>query len=188
MPIRTPRLLICPRQTGEGPRLHEAVHESLEIMRPWMPWAHDAYPLDEAESHCRRASARFTLREDLTLSIYDATGKRLLGSTGLHNINWSVRSFHIGYWIRQSEQGKGYVTEAVNALARYAFDALEARRVEIRCDSRNTRSLKVMQRLGFEQEGLLRADSIGVQGEARDTIVTARTSTIGLPALEVNWL
>jgi RimJ/RimL family protein N-acetyltransferase len=143
--------------------------------------------MDEAESHCRRACARFMLREDLTLSIYDATGKRLLGSTGLHRLNWEVRRFEIGYWIRQSEQGKGYVSEAVNALTRFAFDTLEARRVEIRCDSHNLRSLKVMQRLGFEQEGLLRSVSLGVQGESRDTIVTARTNSIGLPSLEVSW-
>lgn len=187
MPIRTPRLLLRPRSPGEGAELFEAVQETLGQLVPWMPWASNEYSVDEAEAHCRHALARFLLREDMTLSIYNAAGTRLLGSTGIHKPDWQRRCFELGYWVRASEQGKGYITEAVNALTRYVFEVLDARRVEIHCDSRNERSLKVMERLGYEREGLLRAHGLGSHGEARDTLLSARIDLMGLPDLELSW-
>jgi len=186
MPLWTPRLCMKPREVGEGAVINRAVCASLEHLKPWMPWAQKAPTVEESEEHCRRSVAKFILREDLTLSIYTRDGKEFVGSTGLHRANWEVPSFHIGYWVVAAFEGRGFITEAVNALTRYAFGVLRARRVEIRCDVENVRSLAVMKRLGFVQEGVLRNE--GVMGSAvRDTIVTARCDAEGLPALEVGW-
>jgi len=186
MPLWTPRLCMKPREVGEGAVINRAVCASLEHLKPWMPWAQKAPTVEESEEHCRRSVAKFILREDLTLSIYTRDGKEFVGSTGLHRANWEVPSFHIGYWVVAAFEGRGFITEAVNALTRYAFGVLRARRVEIRCDVENVRSLVVMKRLGFVQEGVLRNE--GVMGSAvRDTIVTARCDAEGLPALEVGW-
>lgn len=187
MPILTPRLMLRPRQVGEGTVIAKAVKESLAHLKPWMPFAHEEVSPEKMEEHCRRALANFILREDCTLSIYDREGKTFIGSTGLHRANWNVPSFHIGYWLHKNAEGKGYVSESTNALTRYAFKVLGARRVEIRCDSKNTRSLAVMQKLGFEQEGLFRKDELDCNDVLRDTIITARTDIKGLPALKVEW-
>lgn len=187
MPVLTPRLQIRPRFVGEGPVLTEAVRESLESLRPWMPFAQVEPQIENFEEHCRRALANFILRADFSLSIYDRSGGQFIGSTGLHRINWDARSFEIGYWVRASCEGKGFVSEAANALTRYAFQVFNANRVEIRCDSRNLRSLAVMKRLGFIEEGHFKNDDMGVDGKPRDTLITARTNMDGLPALEVSW-
>lgn len=187
MPIRTPRLLLKPREEGEGKILHQAVEESLASLELWMPWVHGPRGLELAEENCRKSIAEFAARTNFNLSIYDPSGKTFLGSTGLHRPKWSVPALEIGFWIHSAHQGKGYATEAANALTRYCFQALGAKRVLMTCDSRNAKSFAVMQRLGFAQEGLLRNDSRDPQGELRDTIVCARTEMDGLPALDVVW-
>lgn len=67
----------------------------------------------------------------------------LVGGSGLHRIDWSVPKFEIGYWCRTRFAGHGYITEAVRGLGAFAFDQLGTRRVEILCDSRNHRSVRV---------------------------------------------
>lgn len=187
MPIQTPRLLIKPRQVGEGAAIAKAVRESLDHLKPWMPFAKTEPMIEQMEEHCRKSLSEFVARTNFTLSIYDRDGKTFIGSTGLHRPNWSVPSFHLGYWIHRDFEGKGFITESTNALTRYAFEVFGARRVEIRCDGRNQRSLSVMKKLGFVQEGILRNDDIGADGSLRDTIITARLDLSGLPALQVSW-
>ena len=134
--IETERLILrCPRP-GDGPTVNEAERETLQELKPWMPWAQTAKSLDESESYCRRMQARYLLREDLVMFIFerDVMGRegRFLGGTGLHRIDWTLRRFEIGYWCRTGRVGQGYVGEAVRALTRLVFDELRGRRVEVR--------------------------------------------------------
>ena len=176
--IETERLIMrCPLP-GDGAVLNAAVCESLDALRPFMPWAQSAPSLDESELVCRRAQARFRLREDLTLSMFerlaDGSEGRYIGGSGLHRIQWDVRRFEIGYWCRSTCTGQGFVTEAVLALNRVAFDRLGARRVELRMDGVNERSRRVAERAAFTFEGVLRGDSLSPQGVVRDTRIYAR--------------
>ena len=82
--------------------------------------------------------------------------------------------FEIGYWRRSGHGVKGVIGEAVSALNRLAFDRLGARRVEIRMDAGNARSVRVAERAGFTFEGVLRQDSRAPNGESRDTRVYSR--------------
>lgn len=174
--LETERLLLAAPQPGIGPLMSVAIAESIGQLSPWMPWAQQAPSFEDSEAVVRRQRANFTLRTDLAYQIYDkaVTGRRLLGGTGLHRLDWTVRRFEIGYWLRASAQGQGYVTEAVQALTTMAFDHLRARRVEIRMDDTNTRSRAVAERCGFELEGILRNDSLTPAGEPRNTCVYAR--------------
>jgi len=68
--IETERMILrCPRP-GDGAVVNAAIRESLDALRPFMPWAQSAPSLDESELVCRRAQARFRLREDLVLSMF----------------------------------------------------------------------------------------------------------------------
>ena len=182
--IDTPRLILrCPT-SADAAAQNEAVCESLADLQPYMPWAQAAPTLAQSEAECRRMHARFLLREDLVMFMFERLGRRrdgadgseggLLGGTGLHRIDWAQRNFEIGYWCRTSRQRRGYVAEAVQALTRFAFDRLEARRVEIRMDDGNERSWRVAERAGFRLEGVLRGNSMTPTGELRDTRVYAR--------------
>ena len=86
-------------------------------------------------------------------------------------MDWSVPKFEIGYWRRTRFAGQGYITEAVRGISDFAFDALDANRLEIRCDSLNHRSVKVAERAGFRIEGELRNAESGADGSIRNTLV-----------------
>lgn len=169
--------LLAPR-AGLGAELAVVVTQSLSHLRPWMAWAQDAPTAESAELVVRRMQADFIARRDLTWHLHarraDGSAGRLLGGTGLHRMDWAVRRFEIGYWVRPEAAGRGHASEAVRLLVALAFDRLAARRVEIRCDTRNVKSRAVAERCGFELEGVLRRDALGVDGEVRDTAVYSR--------------
>lgn len=178
--IETERLVLRPPRRGDGSVLNAAIVESLAELKPWMPWAQAAPTPTESEAYCRRQQARYLLREDLALLIFerragavDGRDGALLGAAGLHRIDWTLRSFEIGYW-RRGQGGRGIVTEAVVAIARMAFDALAARRIEIRADDANVSSWRVAERAGFTLEALLRFDSATPAGQPRSTRIYAR--------------
>ena len=79
-----------------------------------MPWAGSMPSVDESEAHCRRQQARFLLREDFVYFMLarDASGGdgELVGATGLHRIDWTLRKFEIGYWRKTGCDGRGFVT------------------------------------------------------------------------------
>ncbi|HEV6966516.1 GNAT family protein [Roseateles sp.] len=172
------RTVLLAPHAGLGAEMAVVIGQSLSHLRPWMPWAQEAPTAEAAELVVRRMQADFIARRDLCFQIYarraDGSPGRLLGGTGLHRIDWAVRRFEIGYWIRPEAAGQGHVSEAVRLLTALAFGLLAARRVEIRCDPRNLKSRAVAERCGFELEGVLRNNALGVDGAPRDTAVYAR--------------
>jgi len=96
---------------------------------------------------------------------------RFIGYCGLERIDWALRGFEIGYWMRTSSTGKGYMTEAVKALESHVFEHCGCRRLMICCDALNERSAAIPKRLGFELEGILRNERLNVFGEPQDTMV-----------------
>lgn len=148
-----PRVTVRPYHEDDASALWEAVEESRATLRDWMPWVNDYQAPEDTLAFIRRARARWSLREDLVMVVFERESGRLLGGSGLHRIDWTIRRFEIGYWLRSSAVGHGYVTETVQVLTGFAFDCLAANRVEIRMDVRNTRSRAVPVRLGFVFEG-----------------------------------
>jgi len=153
----------------------EAIEASREHLKPSMPWAHGSSTIADAELVARRADARWRLREDLTVGVWDKATGRYLGGSGLHRIEWTTRRFEIGYWIRVEETGKGLMTEAVRLLCGMAFGPLNARRVIIRCAVDNHKSAAIPIRVGFVEEGVLKNDATYPDGRPQDIRLFAMT-------------
>lgn len=169
------RVVLRPPHPGDGKAVFEAVEESREFLYPWLPWTDRHNTPEASESFVRRAYSRWVSRDDLALAIWNRETGAYIGGTGLHRINWEIPAFEIGYWIRKSQEGKGYVSEAVMVLAQCAFEQLEAKRVLIRCATSNVRSRAVPERLGFKLEGILRNDIKLADGNVVDTALYAWT-------------
>ncbi len=169
--FETERLLIRSPMPGDGPGLHAAVRESMDELLPWMPWTKEHGTVDDSEASARRARVRFLERTELRMHLFLRETGTLIGSSGLHRIDWSVPKFEIGYWCRTPFAGRGYTTEAVRGISAFAFDTLDAKRVEIRCDPLNRPSARVAERAGFRLEGELRTDAVGTDGTPRNTLV-----------------
>lgn len=171
------RVIVRPYHEEDAQALQEAVAESREHIRPWLPFADDHKTVERARDFMLHAMAKWLTREDLYLSVWDKETQRFLGGTGLHPRNWEIGFFEIGYWLRASATGKGYMTEAVHLITDYAFEHLDANRVLIRCDERNASSAAIPRRLGFVQEALLRNDSLTTDGTLRNTLVFSMIPT-----------
>ena len=174
--FETERLTIRGPLPGDGKEVHAAVIESLDELRPWMPWAvGKILNEEEYEVRVREGRLKFLSREDLWLMLLLKGTSTIIGGSGLHRINWDVPRFEIGYWVRTSYARQGYITEAVAGITDFAFKTLGAKRVEIRCDARNGRSAAIPQRLDFVHEGTLRhEDRHHVSSDLRDTMIFAK--------------
>ncbi|WP_438496332.1 GNAT family N-acetyltransferase [Paenibacillus sp. IHBB 3054] len=168
------RLLIRAPHWGDGLAVNEAVKESIEELRPWMPWANKVPTIEESEASIRRSRLEFLERTDLRLLLFRKETGELIGSSGLHRIDWQSRKFEIGYWVHSAFARQGYITEAVDAITKYAIQELQANRIEIRCDSRNVQSARIAERSGFTLEGTLRNDKCDVTGTLRHTMIFAK--------------
>ncbi|MCI0575365.1 MAG: GNAT family N-acetyltransferase [Chloroflexi bacterium] len=174
--FETERLTIrCPLP-GDGAELNVAIVESWDELGQWLPFATGTKPtVEESEANVRRAYLKFLDREDLRLSLFLKGTNTMVGSSGLHRIDWKVPRFEIGYWVQTRFARQGYITEAVAGVTDFAFNVLGAKRVEIRCDAENVRSAAVPRRLGFVHEGTLRNESRHhLTGQLRDTMIFAK--------------
>jgi RimJ/RimL family protein N-acetyltransferase len=172
----TDRLLIRMPMPGDGKVMYEAINASIEELKPWLPFAQMEQTEEDVEVNIREAHLKFLKREDLRLLVFHKDTGELVASSGLHRIDWDIPKFEIGYWIDSRHSGKGYMTEAVQGITDFAVNELKARRVEIRCDTRNSKSAAIPERLGFTLEGILRNDSleIGSTTRLRDTSIYAK--------------
>ena len=187
IPIVTDRLILRPPMAGDGVALQEAKLETREQLYQWMIWAKEKDSVAESEITCREAYAKFIAREDMMMFAFDKATSKFIGSSGIHRFDWSVRRFELGYWVRKSEQGKGYATEIANALTRYAFGALNARAVMIGHADGNKASKHIIQKLGFEFEGTAKFTEELPNGDVVDSHSYSRVDTKGLPELQVTW-
>ncbi len=169
------RVLVRPLRVGDGAALWEAIDESRQHIRPWLPWVDETRCPSDSESHARRSQAKWLLREDLAVGIWHRETGQFLGGSGLHPKRWEVPAFEIGYWLRRSAEGHGYISEAVRLLCGLGFETLGANRISICCDARNLRSAAVPRRLGFQHEATLRNEHRDTEGNLRDTLIFTLT-------------
>lgn len=169
--FETERLIIRAPRAGDGKPLNDAVRETFDNLRPWMPWAKTIPEVQDTEELVRRGAARWIMREDLWMLLFRKSDGIYVGGSGLHRIDWSVPACEIGYWVRKSLEGQGYIGEAVAGITRFAFDVIGAERLEIRCDTRNIRSANVARRAGYTLEATFRHDGWANDGTLRDTHV-----------------
>ena len=165
----------CP-MPGDGEEVCQAIIDSQPELIPWMPWAVGEQTVEGTEANVRDAYAKFLQREDLRLSLYLKGTTTLVGSSGLHRIDWNIPKFEIGYWARTKFAGNGYITEATAAITAFAFEQLGAKRIEIRCDENNVRSAVIPPKVGYTLEGtLINEARHHISGELRNTMIFAQT-------------
>ena len=172
--LESERLLIRVARPGDGAVFNAAILESIEALSPWLGWVTPPPSLAQSEFSCRKAYGRFLVNEDLMAFFFLKDGGALVGGSGLHNANWSLRSFEIGYWGRSAYAGRGLMREGVNALAEYALRSLGANRVFLTTDERNTSSWRLAESIGFQLEGTLRNDRLNLAGVPRNTRIYSR--------------
>jgi RimJ/RimL family protein N-acetyltransferase len=176
--LLTARTVIRGFQPADAETLYATVVASREHIARWLPWPDAHASVAHTRAFIEQFQTSWRAGDYCTYGDFsrqpDDSSDALMGGMGLHAREPAVPSFEIGYWLAQLAEGHGYMTEAASALVDYTLSALGARRVEIRCNARNTRSAAVAQRLGFTQEALLHHHRRAHDGSLRDTLIFAR--------------
>ncbi len=124
-------------------------------LRAWHPWVDLIRSTADMERAIVGWLQQFSRNRGFYAGIWHE-GK-LCGVINHLNIDWMNRSTTLSYWLDESHQGRGIMTDACRAFVAHSFNALELNRVTIECASGNVRSRAIPERLGFKFEGVMRA-------------------------------
>lgn len=151
-PFTTQRMVLRQFDGADAPQLAEAVHTSPHL-RDWLEWSRKDYGIKDAEAFISMSGAAALQGSGLALGGFLPKTGRLLVSVGLTSIEAGGATANLGYWVRTGEEGKGYVTEACQALISRAHSVLGIARIEVAIRPDNVRSIKVAQALKLEPVG-----------------------------------
>ncbi|HVF89722.1 MAG TPA: GNAT family N-acetyltransferase [Blastocatellia bacterium] len=151
--IETDRLVLRPfalSDAAEVQRLagdEEIAYNALNIPSPFTTATAEQWITGSLEEYRegRAASFAVTLRP----------GDSLIGAVGLSIDETNLRA-EMGYWIDKTLWGRGYASEAAEAVMRYGFEELALNRIYASCLKRNPASGRVLRKIGMSLEGCLR--------------------------------
>lgn len=154
-----------------------------EAVVRWTLWLQDVhYTTEIAQWEIEAGEEQRKAGRALSLAISDASTDALLGTCQLMVMDWLVG--RIGYDLVPEGRGRGAATRSVALLAAWAFDTLEMGRVEAVVHPGNVDSRRVLARLGFQREGLLRAYRPGETGGGDREIHSVLPGELTSPAPE----
>ena len=167
------RLLLRPPRRGDEEAICQAVRASIASVGAWMPWCHDAYGIDDTREWIALCERHWSAADGERDFVMREGGEgRVLGCAGLNQFNHFNRFANLGYWVRSGAEGQGIASTATLLIARYGFERLQLRRVEIVPQVANAASRRVAEKAGARFEGLAR-NRLHYRGEARDAAMYA---------------
>jgi len=123
------------------------------------------------DSYIATAVAGRDVGSMLPFVIVQQDSGRIIGSTRFWKIDRANRKMEIGHtWLSQSVQRTGVNTEAKYLLLGYAFEVLQAVRVQFTTDELNDKSRAAILRIGAKQEGIVRHERIMPDGRKRNSV------------------
>jgi RimJ/RimL family protein N-acetyltransferase len=158
MIIETKRLLIRPPKPEDAKPINLAINESLNEIGRWMPWASDP-SLETTEDFIKRGVRYWQEPQprELPMIIELKSTREIISASGFNEkSNFEVPMFETGYWINTKFAGNGFITEAIIAITRFAFEHFSAARVQICAQKENIKSINVAKRAGFIEEATLK--------------------------------
>lgn len=137
---------------------------SRDFLTPWEPsWAANGLTYDFFCGNLRRHWREWKSGTDYAFLVFSGNGQggehaQLIGSVALNDIQRGIaQKGTLGYWIGMPYAGQGLMTEAVGLVRDFAFTTLNLHRIEASCIPHNEPSKRLLERLGFEQEGFARS-------------------------------
>ncbi|WP_305822421.1 GNAT family N-acetyltransferase [Massilia brevitalea] len=163
--LRTGRLILRPFENDDAADLLRVFAEP-DVVRYWSSGAWT----DIAQAEAMIAEARQAYRDGglARYAIALVGTNRLIGICNLRGFFEQNRRCELGYALGRAYWGQGYAAEALEGLLDHAFHVLDINRIEADIDPRNEASARLLEKLGFRQEGYMPERWI-VHGEKADT-------------------
>lgn len=122
---------------------------------------------EQADEWLKWMGSFFSARDGLRWGVILKADDTFIGSAGIHNWNREARYAEVGYDIAEAYWGHGYATEVVQAIIDFGMDRMHLNRIEADVIDGNTASMRVLEKLGFRREGVLR-ERVYKQGKYHD--------------------
>jgi len=179
--IETPRLILRTPRLSDAEEITAAKQAVWPELQNWMSWSFDGQEtLEATREFINRASEK-----DQALIGLCRESSRYVVATGIH---WRDQGPVTGYWVAKDFLGKGYATEATNAVIRYAFHAGGAEAVYIDYLQGNEKSRRVIEKLGFTPLEIRRGAATRCRdGQVMDEHWYVMRDPSVLPPLDVKW-
>lgn len=149
-------VLLRPLQREDRDEVYGAVMESVAEISPWLPWCHPAYSPGETAAFIESTIQAWASQVHFNFGIFDSADGAFCGTISLNHIVRQNLYGNIGYWVRTGRTKRGLASRAVRLVARYAFDVVGLKRVEIAAIPENLASRRVAEKAGATLETILR--------------------------------
>ncbi len=150
------KIAIRPSELADTEGLFAMVKESIESTYPVQGWCHSGYTLEDVKGWIEHGKVTRDKGREHHFIIHNLDSNRLIGTTSIIRVDQANRLAQTGYFIRESERGKGFAGKACLLTVEYAFQELKLHRLELLVATHNTSSIRVAEKIGAEREGLLK--------------------------------
>jgi len=149
--------------------------ESRTFLQPWEPtWRPDELTEASFRSRVVRSGQEYSSGLAVPLLLFRREENALLGGLTIGYIRrGAAQSCMIGYWMGERHAGQGHMLAALKVAIPYIYGGLQLHRIEAACIPENWKSVRLLEKAGFEREGLLRK-YLKINGEWRDHLMFSR--------------
>jgi ribosomal-protein-serine acetyltransferase len=155
-PLIGARVHVVPSEPVHVNAFWDAIRTSRSTLEPWLPWVPFVADLDAASRFLHASANDWDAQKAVRLAIQSNHDHRLLGIVSIEALQPMHRNGDLGYWLMPSVVGHGVMTEACTLVLDWAFHVCGTHRVRVAASTENARSLRVIERLGFQFEGIAR--------------------------------
>ncbi len=149
--------------------------ESRGFLQPWEPvWRGDELTEGAFRARVVRSGQEYASGLAVPLLLFRRDDNALLGGLTIGYIRrGAAQSCMIGYWMGEKHSGQGHMLAALKVAIPYIYGGLQLHRIEAACIPENWKSVRLLEKAGFEREGLLRK-YLKINGEWRDHLMFSR--------------
>lgn len=150
------RVFVAPPKMEDWPVWTKMRKRNRKFLKPIEPlWARDCLKKSYFERRLFKQVENWEAGRAYAFLIFKKDTQELIGGINLNNVCKGAAQFaSLGYWLDESRQGHGYMGEALRLVIAYAFTELKLHRINAGCLLHNERSINLLRRLGFTEEGM----------------------------------
>jgi len=151
------RLLLRRYQPGDSAMFYQMLRDNREHLYEFLPsFLIDVRGEEDVKTWFDKQWAEWDGHNLFIFGVWEKVTGVYVGESYLANPDWGVPRIEVGYFLVKEMVEKGYATESANAVIGFAFEQLKVWRIDLRCATDNTASIRVAKRCGFTQEGCFR--------------------------------
>jgi len=176
--LLTARAVVRRFREGDGVALYELADNNRSYLSDYYTHVLHATPDKEtAEQYVREKMAAWLLQQEYSFGIWENRTAQLIGLIQLTSIDWSIPRADLAFFLDQSFQGKGMMTEALQAVIRFAFTQLFIEKLSLHTSMENYDMHRIARKCGFRREGDLRSEMRKAGGDYVDVMLFGLTRT-----------